>query len=217
MAKSKFWILFISVFLGLIGCKFNNKVIVDNLPDSLFAYRQIVKTYGFEDTLKHNKKLTKVHYIQWIKPYLEQTYNVKIDTSRIMMDDYFYISKTNLNSSYNSFIIEAIGDDMEGLILFTIDKNGNYVDSYHLAGVIGCSGAWQVDSSYYETCKLTDSRFENSSIITNIKRHYFKPINDSVNLVRLDSINYKIEINNNGKFISSKLDSGRIYRYENNK
>jgi hypothetical protein len=215
MTKFKLVIFVLPVFLCLFGCGLSSSDTSDNLPDSLFSYRLIANTYGFEDALKHDKKLTRFHYIKWIKPYIEKTYNVKIDTSQIMMDDFYYVSKLKLNSSYNSVIIEAEGEDMQGLILITIDNNGDYIDSYHLAGIIGCSGAWEADSGYYETCTLRNSLIESCSVITNIKKCYFKPLNDSVNFTRLDSINYKIEVNSKGQFTSSELDSIRVYRYEN--
>lgn len=205
------------MFLFLTSCSVSKSTSNDGLPDSLFSYRELINTNRFEDTLKHGKKVTRHHYIKWIKPYEEQKYNIQIDTNKLMMDEYYFISKLSLNSSYNSFIIEAEGDDMDGLLLFNIDSKGDYVDCYHLAGIIGCTGAWEADSGYYETCKLRNSLIKNSSILTNIKNHYFKPVNDSVNLVRIDSINFKTEVNEKGKFISSKLDSIRVYRYERNK
>jgi hypothetical protein len=206
--------LFLLILISLSECKPKEIVIGDRLPDSLFAYSQINSTVGFEDTLKHGKKLSRTHYVRLIKPFLEKTFHEQVDTNRIMLDDYYYISKISLNPSYRSIIVESIGEDMQGLILFSINKKGDYLDCYNLAGVFGCSGAWEVDSSYYETCINRNSRFNDNSIMTSIKKHYFKPINDSINYARLDSLSYRIILNNEGKFISTQLDSVRLFRYE---
>jgi hypothetical protein len=66
-------------------------------------------------------------------------------------------------------VINAFGDDLDELILITLDKNLRYIDGFYLSGNDGCVGLNEENFPYLEACPERESNLAGNCNICNIR------------------------------------------------
>jgi len=210
-------LLVLILFYFLIGCnagRVESKNQGKDIPDSLFIDNGLKNTKDFKGGNQDKYHLDKSTAIKLYFPYIKKQFGYSdSDLPNLNIPDIQYVSKMDIIGNIVPIIINASGDDLDELVLITLDKDLNYIDGFYLSGNCGCVGLDERNLPYVRACPERESSIGKTSITTYHKKITYKVgSNANFESVIIDSLTYKTTISELGFFSTRMIDSTRVIR-----
>lgn len=215
--------LIVVLFSVLISCQTNNQSEKksshkSSFADSLFILNSLKHTSDYKGTNNPkyfaNKLTAKKLYLSYLNKKCKTS---AIDSNNITVPDIIFVTKLKTHNNIQPIIINATNEELDELLLITVNDDLTVVDVFCLSGNEGCVGINESNFPYLKLCPERESKINDYTILTFHKKITNKVGNSSeIDSVIIDSLTFKTTINKNGTLTTNKIDSIRIKRKKTN-
>ncbi|PTQ96969.1 hypothetical protein C8P68_104463 [Mucilaginibacter yixingensis] len=190
-----------------------------DIADNKFAFKDLTSTKAFDlfmDDQDHSRAftdhskrhqltpLTKAEKFALLGPFIKQ--ELKLDPAYVRDEmNAWFVAKQDKIGDLQPIIIDLEGDDYGAVVMVLLDSNNKYVSGYNISGGEQ-PGPTEVGDSL-EVYQWKNYAVINKNIITNYQLEKTDYTDTLKHVSLIDSVVYKIEIDNKGRFNKSKLSS----------